>query len=101
MYTKNLVFTFREYKLQLNPKAEPMAQLIEAFLIGQAKNKDGMPMYGLEIVGKQRSFVVMEGKTHCISKSFDCTDKEDLLQIIAVLRKFKEILETHLLANYA
>jgi len=78
-----------------------MAQLIEAFLIGQAKNKDGMPMYGLEIVGKQWSFVVMEGKTHCISKSFDCTDKEDLLQIIAVLRKFKEILETHLLANYA
>lgn len=97
---KKPYFHFQEYKPHLNPKGEPMAQLIEAFLIGQAKNQDDMPMYGLEIVGKQWSFVVMQGKEYCISKAFDCTDREDLLKIIAILRKFKEILDTRLLVDY-
>jgi hypothetical protein len=39
----------------------------------------------------------MEEKTYCVSKSFDCSDDEDLLKIIAILRKFKMILETRLL----
>lgn len=90
-------FHFQEYKPQLNPTGEPMAQLIEAFLIAQATNQNGKPLYGCEIIGKQWTFVVMEGKSYYISKSYDCTEKEDLLKIIAILRKFKEILETRLL----
>ncbi len=90
-------FHFQEYKPQLNPKGEPMAQLLEAFLIAQAKNKDNMPLYGVETIGKQWSFVIMEGKQYCISRSYDCTQKEDLLKIIAILRKFRFILETRLL----
>lgn len=90
-------FHFQEYKPQLNPTGEPMAQILEAFLIGQVKNKKKVPMYGCEVIGKQWTFVVMEDKNYCISKSYDCTDKEELLKIIAVLRKFKYILETRLL----
>jgi hypothetical protein len=41
--------------------------------------------------------VVMEGKVYSVSPSYDCTDASDLLKIIAILRKFKEILETELL----
>lgn len=94
---ENPYFHFQEYKPQLNPAGEPMAQLLEAFLIGQAKNKPEMPLYGVEIIGKYWTFVVMEGKDYCSSKSYDSTDKEDLLKIIAVLRKFKEILMTRLI----
>jgi hypothetical protein len=95
---QNPYFHFQEYKPQINPKGEPMAQLLEAFLIAQVKNKDTqMPLYGVEIIGKQWTFVIMEGKEYCISKSFDCTDKEDLLKIIAILRKFRWILETRLM----
>lgn len=90
-------FHFQEYKPQLNPTGEPMGQLLEAFLIGQVKNANNKPLYGCEVVGGTWKFVIMEGKNYCVSKAFDCTEKEDLLQIIAILRKFKHILETELL----
>jgi hypothetical protein len=90
-------FHFQEYKKQREPSGDPVAQLLEAFLIAQETNKNGKPMYGCTITGKYWEFFTMEGKTYCISKSYDCTDEQDLLQIIAILRKFKEILETRLL----
>jgi hypothetical protein len=92
-------FHFQEYKPQINPTGEPMAQLLEAFLIAQQKNKDNKPLYGIEVIGKQWTFVVMEGKEYCISKSYDSLDKEDLLKIIAILRKFKHILFTRLMID--
>lgn len=85
-------FHFQEYKPNKNPSGDSMAQLIEAFLIAQAKNNNGKPLYGVEIIGANWRFVVMEGKTYCISKAFESTDKEDLLKIIAILRKFRQIL---------
>lgn len=90
-------FHFQEYKPQLSPTGEPMAQLLEAFLIGQVKNQSISPLYGCEVIGGIWKFVIMEGKNYCISEAFDATSREDLLKIIAILRKFKEILETRLL----
>lgn len=90
-------FHFQEYKPQLNPTGEPMAQLLEAFLIGQAKNAKITPLYGCEVIGGTWKFVVMEGRNYCVSAAFDCTKRNDLLKIIAILRKFKDILETRLL----
>ncbi len=90
-------FHFQEYKRSRKSPPEPMAQLIEAFLIAQENNKNGKPLYGLIIVGRDWRFVVMESKKYAISYTFDSTKKEDLLQIIAILRKFKVILETTLL----
>ncbi|TAE03304.1 MAG: hypothetical protein EAZ97_01660, partial [Bacteroidetes bacterium] len=74
-------FHFQEYKPNKNPKGDSMAQLIEAFLIGQTKNKRPIPLYGVEIVGKQWTFVIMEGKEYCSSESFDATKRNDLLKI--------------------
>ncbi len=74
-----------------------MAQLLEAFLIAQEKNKNGKPMYGIDIIGENWRFVTMEGREYCISKPFSAIDKEDLLTIISMLRKFKFILETRLI----
>ena len=88
-------FHFQEYKPQINPKGEPMAQLLEAFLIAQAKNQgDGhdIPLYGCEIIGGTWRFITMQGKQYCISNFYDCTNREDLLQIVAILRKFKQML---------
>jgi hypothetical protein len=90
-------FHFQEYKPYKNPSGDSMAQLLQAFLIAQEKNKNGQPLYGVDIVGKQWSFVIMQGKDYCISEVFNSVDKADLLTIIAVLRKFKYILETRLL----
>jgi hypothetical protein len=90
-------FHFQEYKPYKNPSGDSMAQLLEAFLIAQASNKNNKPLYGADIMGANWRFVIMEGKDYCISKSFDSVDKIDLLTIIAVLRKFKFILETRLI----
>lgn len=94
---KQPFFHFQEYKPVLNPTGEPMAQILEAFLIAQSKNEKPLPLYGVEVVGKQWTFVIMEGKEYCISPAYISTEREDLLQIIAMLRKFKEILETRLM----
>lgn len=99
-YMQKPYFHFQEYKPQKNPTGDPMAQLLEAFLIALHQNKkEGMeiPLYGCEIVGATWRFVTMENKTYCVSKNYDCTDADDLKQIIAVLRKFREILEVRLL----
>ena len=55
-----------------------------------ARVDDAGELHDAEVLG-------MEGRTYCLSQSYDCTDKNDLLHIIAALRKFKEILETRLL----
>ncbi len=90
-------FHFQEYKPSLNPTGEPMAQLLEAFMIAQTLNKKNIPLYGVEVVGEIWKFVIMEGKDYCVSPPYACTVREDLMQIIAILRKFKEILETRLM----
>ncbi len=99
---KTPYFYFQEYKKVKDPKGDITAQLLEAFLIAQEKNKASnsdkiKPLYGCTVYGREWEFYVMENRTYCISKVYNCTDKENLMQIIAILRKFKEILETRLL----
>lgn len=95
-------FHFQEYKPNKNPKGDPMAQLLEAFLIAQVKNKNHKnkhidnPLYGVEVIGENWKFVIMEKKEYCISKAYNAIIEEDLLEIIAILRKFKEILSEKL-----
>jgi hypothetical protein len=90
-------FHFQEYKPYKNPSGDSMAQLLEAFLIAQEMNQNGKPMYGVDIMGANWQFVVMEGREYCIARPLSAIDKEDLLKIIAMLRKFRFILETRLL----
>ncbi len=90
-------FYFQEYKKVKDPKGDITGQLLEACLIAQEKNKNNKPLYGCTVYGREWEFYVMEKKTYCVSQAYNCTNKDDLLQIIAILRKFKEILETRLL----
>lgn len=90
-------FHFQEYKPYKHPSGDSMAQLLEAFLIAQEKNQNGKPMYGVDIMATNWQFVIMEGKDYCISPIYNSIDRADLLTIIAILRKFKHILETRLM----
>jgi hypothetical protein len=90
-------FHFQEWKRHKDPSGDPNGQLLEAFLIAITLNANDKPMYGCTITGKYWEFFVMDKRTYCISKSYDCTEKDDLMHIIAVLRKFKHILETEIL----
>lgn len=94
---KKPFFHFQEYKPLKNPTGDSMGQLLEAFLIAQKKNNNGKPMYGCEVVGSIWKFVVLKDRTYCVSDVYNSSNREDLLQIVAILRKFKDILETELL----
>jgi hypothetical protein len=94
---KTPYFYFQEYKKVKEPKGDVTAQLIEAFLIAQEKNKNNKPIYGCTVVGKYWEFLILEDTTYCTSKTYDCTEPDELMHIIAILRKFKWILETRLL----
>ncbi len=94
---RNPYFHFQEYKPSKNPTGDSMAQLLEAMLIGQQQNNNGKPIYGAEIVGKNWTFVTLESRSYCLSNTYDSTKHADLKTIIAILRKFKTILETELL----
>ena len=92
-------FHFQEWKKHKDPTGDPVAQLLEAFLIAQANNNDEKPLYGCTVTGKFWDFFVMEGATYAISKSYDCTEREELSQIIGMLQEFKRILETQLIKD--
>jgi hypothetical protein len=94
---QNPYFHFQEYKKDKDPNGDPLGQLLEAFLIAQAINKNDKPMYGAYIVGRYWYFVTMEAKEYCVSPSYDSTKEVELMHIIAVLRHFKVILETVLM----
>jgi hypothetical protein len=89
-------FHFQEYKPS-KPTGDSMAQLLEAFLIAQETNKNGKPLYGIEIMGDTWRFVTFKNRTYCVSNKFISTNKDDLMRIIAILRHFIFILETELL----
>jgi hypothetical protein len=90
-------FCFHEYKRTKKNPSDPIAQVLEAMLIAQEMNKNGKPVYGAYVIGKDWYFMVMEGKEYCISESYSATNKQELLQIIAILREFRVILETTLI----
>jgi hypothetical protein len=96
---ENPYFYFQEYKPDTNPTGDAVGQLLQAMLIAQVKNKNNKPIYGAKIDGKYWSFMTLEQKTYCISKGYDCTDRDELLAIISILRKFKHILETELIVD--
>ena len=89
-------FHFQEWKPHKKPTGDSMAQLLEALLIGQEINSHEFPMYGCEVVGKHWTFVILQGKTYCLSESFDCTKRHELGKIVAVLRKFRAMLDAKL-----
>jgi hypothetical protein len=91
-------FHFQEWKPHKRPTGDSMAQLLEALLIAQEVNQHKFPMYGCEVMGKQWGFVIFQDKAYYLSKSYHCTEQDDLLKIIAILRYFRHLLLTKFLA---
>ncbi len=96
-YVQKPYFCFHEYKREKKYNDDPIAQVLLAMLAAQENNKNGKPLYGAYILGRNWNFMVMENKNFAISNSYNCTDKEDLYKIISILRKFKTIIKTNLL----
>lgn len=89
---KHPYFFLQEFKKQKGDKADPEGQMFAAMLIARELNQQKMPIYGAWLVGNQWRFTVLEDSQYAYSRYFDATDPNDLLQIVYILRKLKELI---------
>ncbi len=85
-------FFLQEFKRRKKGANDPEGQMLAAMLIAQFKNNDNKPLYGAWLTGTIWEFAVLEGKTLHASITFDSTKPNDLLQIVFILRKLKELI---------
>lgn len=85
-------FFLQEFKKAKGDKRDPEAQMLSAMLISQVKNNDGKPIYGGYMIGTGFHFSTLIGKNYCVSKRLEATEKNNLFQIVFILRKLKELI---------
>ncbi len=85
-------FFLQEFKKKRGEKNDPEGQLLTAMLIAQAQNEDDKPVYGGYLFGSLWNFATLLGNQYCVSKEYNATRRDDLLQIIFILRHLKEII---------
>jgi hypothetical protein len=85
-------FFMQEFKRSKGDSHDPEGQMLAAMILAQELNKDGKPLYGCWLQGKNWNFTTLINKDYCVSKQFDATDMEDLHQIVFILRKLKDLI---------
>ena len=89
-------FFLQEFKKAKKPD-DPEGQMLLAMIAAQFRNANGKPVYGCWLQGRHWVFTTLHDKNYCVSKVFDATVKEELYQIIFILRNLKHIILTELL----
>jgi hypothetical protein len=85
-------FFLQEFKKKRGEKNDPEGQLLTAMLIAQEQNQENKPIYGGYLFGSVWSFATLLDNQYCVSREFNATRKEDLLQIVFILRKLKDLI---------
>ncbi|MDZ7878212.1 MAG: hypothetical protein U5L45_11105 [Saprospiraceae bacterium] len=89
---KRPYFFLQEYKKSKGDDKDPEAQMLAAMIIAQHQNNDGLPLFGSYIIGSHWYFTTLVGENYCSSREFDADDNDDLLQVVFILKKLKDIL---------
>ena len=84
-------FFLQEFKKKRGEKKDPEAQMLIAMLIAQHLNQGEKTLYGGYLIGHNWHFATLNGQDYSISRQFDATDKDDLVKIIFILRKIKDL----------
>jgi hypothetical protein len=89
---KTPYFFMQEFKRSLGDSHDPEGQMLAAMILAQELNKSNQPLYGSWIQGKIWYFTVLNGKDYCVSQAFDASDKNDLSQIVFILKHLKVLI---------
>jgi hypothetical protein len=83
-------FCVHEYKYAMRTDNDPLGQLLSAMITAQKLNEPSeLPILGSYIVERNWYFVVLAGKHYSVSRSYDATQEDDILQILACLHFVK------------
>ena len=85
-------FFLQEYKRSKGDSKDPEAQMLSAMLIAQEQNQDQLPVYGSYIVGTNWYFTTLLGKDYCCSREYDVVRHEDILAVVLILRKLRDMI---------
>ena len=86
-------FFLQEFKqAQRFGRTDPQGQMLVAMLLAQKYNADDKYLYGCYVVENNWRFTTLKGLEYCVSPQFDATKKEDLHQIVFILRQLKELI---------
>ena len=94
---KHHIFFMQEMKKEKRYQSDPEGQMLAAMVAAQEMNKNGKPLYGGYVIGRNWFFGVLEGKTYTISNAYNATKETDLREIVFILRRLKQIVLTQLL----
>lgn len=89
---KHPYFFMQEYKRSKGDYKDPEAQMLIAMMIAQELNQDGQPLYGSYVYGSRWRFCTLLDRNYCQSAEYDADKYDDLLQIVFVLRKLKDLI---------
>lgn len=85
-------FFLQEFKRRKRTQNDPEGQMLAAMLIAQHLNNDQKPIYGAWLTGSFWEFAILDGKTYYSSYTFNSVEPNDLLQIVFILRKLKDLI---------
>lgn len=85
-------FFLQEYKKGRGETKDPEAQMLAGMLIAQEKNQDGQPLFGSYIIGTDWYFTTLLGRDYTTSREYDVRNHDDIIAIVAILRKLKELI---------
>ena len=90
----NPYFFLQEFKqAQRFGRTDPQGQMLAAMLLAQQKNSDtNTPLYGCYVIERNWFFTTLQGLDYCVSQQYNSTNKNDLLQIVFILRQLKELI---------
>jgi hypothetical protein len=85
-------FFLQEFKKGKKAQDDAEGQMLVAMLIAQEQNKNNHPIYGCYLQGRYWYFSSLLDKNYCLSKSYDATQTDDLIQIIHILQNLKSVI---------
>jgi hypothetical protein len=85
-------FFMHEYKPEGEKQIDGRGQLLALMLATQALNNKEDTIYGCYVHGRMWFFVVLKGLEYEISQSFDAIRKEELYQILCILKRQKQMI---------
>lgn len=85
-------FCFQEYKKERDPAGDPAGQSLAAMLVAQELNERGHPVYGAHVRGSLWCFMILQGRTYCISDPYVAT-RDDVFDIFRILKTLRQIVE--------